>query len=113
MSGHRSATAVNIDAGLQPVALVLNLLARFVLAAAHEHGGGQLRGGPFPEERLFVTELEPDLSLHRPAAGLLGQEYQVRSAGELAARHAGLDIGRGGREGFAFADGRAALVVLE
>ena len=100
-------------AGLQPVELVLDLLARVLRRPAHEHVGREIGHGRLVEEALLVAEAHGHRRDDDPAARLLGQQRDLQPARKLRALRARLDV-RGRRvEGLAGRDGGVALVVLD
>ena len=94
--------AVTADAGLQLVEVVLDLLARLLLRAAHQHARRRSCARPRGSARLFSSpKRSVSVATTRPAARLLGQQRRLHAARRAAALHARLDVRGRGVEGLA------------
>ncbi len=86
LEGQRGLARAPADAhaGLQPVELVLDLLARALRGAAHEHVGRHVRGRRLAGEALLVAEPQGDRR-RRPSTPrvFFGQERQLHAARQL------------------------------
>src|SRR5258708_5235536 len=90
--------AIEVDARLELVEFVLDLLARHAARAAREHVARERTGGRGAEERLLVAEVQRDPRVHCCTASALGEQRYTHAVRELRALRARVDVLRRGIE---------------
>ena len=97
---------------LQPVELVLDLLAVMLFGSTDQSGDRDGTRGIEAHQAADGAEVEADDGVDGVAARLLGKQRNLHPIGHLQAFHAGFDVGRGRIENLTLAHGRFALVIL-
>ena len=69
----------DVDARLQPIDLVLNLLACALRGSSHEHRAGELPGHAAVRQALLVAEAQRQIGHDRIAARLLGEQRHLEA----------------------------------